>query len=138
MISGMLARVGLAVVAVAALAWLGVLLRDARLAGDARERAFSPGGQDPARLASVDRDLRRANLLNPATENDMVRARFALLARRPAHGIDLAESVLAREPENLDGWAVLLSAARGSDPARERRALAALTRLDPIDARRAR
>jgi hypothetical protein len=129
----MLARAAVASVAVAVLAWLAVMERDTRLAAHGAA-ALRPGTPASA-LPGAERDLRRAGLLNPDAEPDVNRA----LVRRVRGDSDGAEALIAgvvrREPENLVAWAVLGVLAREHDPAGYDRALAARSRLDPLNAR---
>jgi hypothetical protein len=128
------ARVGLAVVAVLVLAWLGVMERDLRL----RERgvaALRPGSSAAA-LAGAERDLRRSRLLNPDTAPDVDLALLHRARGDAAGALRAIEDVVRREPDNLGAWATLGLLARGLDDAAVARAAAARRRLDPINARR--
>jgi hypothetical protein len=124
------ARAAVAVVAVLALAWLGVMERNLRL--EARGAAVLRSHDDPRALARAETDLRRANLLNPGTGPDLSRALVRRAGGRTAASVALLEDVVRREPDNLTAWRVLglLS------PAAAGRALAAQRRLDPLNARR--
>jgi cytochrome c-type biogenesis protein CcmH/NrfG len=125
-----IARVALAVVAVVVLAWLGVMERNTRLQAQ---------GVGERNVARADADLRRAGFLNPDTAPELGRAFLyanrsgAEPARRAAA---VLEGVLRREPDNLRAWSGLLYATRGRDPVTARRAVAAMRRLDPLDAPR--
>jgi hypothetical protein len=130
------ARVVVGVVAVAVLAWLGVMERDTRLQASglaAARQLHMPGSFERA-----DADLRAARLLNPDTTPDLARAVVYQAAKRPEPAAALVEDILRREPENLRAWGLLLSIARDRDPAAARRALAAQHRLDPVNAFRRR
>jgi hypothetical protein len=124
----LLPRIGLAVVALVVLAWLGVLERDTRLQSQAA--AASRAGD----TATAEHKLRQARLLNPDTQPDVTRA--VILASHGLYGpaIRVLDGVVAREPQNLVAWANLLFVAKGHDPARFRRALASARRLDPLGA----
>jgi len=123
------ARAAVAVVAVLALAWLGVMERDLRrqLGG-----VHAAGARDFAR---ADADFRAARQLNPDTQPDLSRAFLYQRAGRRKEARALVEGVLAREPDNLAAWGLLYTFARGHDPAAVDRALAARRRLDPLSAR---
>ena len=129
----MVARVSVAVVALAVLGWLAVLERDTRLQA-AGVAALEPEAGAGA-LARGESDLRAARLLNPATEPDYYRA-LVLRARGDAEGARATiEDVLRREPDNLRAWATLALLAPGRDDAAVRRAREARLRLDPLNAR---
>ena len=113
------ARVAVAVVAVLALVWLGAMERSVRLQATGGEAA-----------------LRDARLLNPDTTPDVRRAFLYQGTGRPEEAAALLESVLRREPENLDAWGLLYAFTRERDPATARRALSARERLDPLGATR--
>jgi cellulose synthase operon protein C len=126
------ARAILAVVAVAALAWLGVLLRDARLAAPGSASATDRAAASEDAPGAID-GLRRALLLNPDSQLDVYRARLELAARRPQESLRTAEALVAREPENIDGWVQVWAAAVNTrDRARARAALAEIKRLNPL------
>jgi hypothetical protein len=122
------ARVTVVVVAVAVLAWLGVMERSTRLqaAGTA-----ATARQD---FASAESDFRAARFLNPDTTPDARRAFVYALSSRAGVGAALLEDVLRREPENRAVWGVLEEVTRETQPATARRARAALARLDPLNA----
>ncbi|HEY1358006.1 MAG TPA: hypothetical protein VGF21_06860 [Thermoleophilaceae bacterium] len=129
-----MARFLLALVAVLALAWTGVLLRDYERGHDPSTRAFNP------RLGARERDrelarVKDAQFLDPSSDWQLARAGAYLAGRRPAEARRLAEEIVRGEPENLGAWSVLLQATLGRDPARAREAKARLKRLDPLDFR---
>jgi tetratricopeptide (TPR) repeat protein len=122
-----------AVVAVLVVAWLGVMLRDARLQAGAVEaagRLEAPG--DAERAAA---DFRAARLLNPDTAPDVGLALLYQTEGRREQATALLEDVLEREPDNLTAWGLLYNVARTEDPATAQRAFDARRRLDPIRAR---
>ena len=126
----MAARAAVAVVAVLVLAWLGVMERNLRL--EERGAAALRSKGEPAVLARAETDLRRANLLNPATGPDLNRALVRRVRGRNEASVALLEDVLRREPDNLTAWRVLTLLS----PDAAGRALAAQRRLDPVNARR--
>ena len=126
----MIARAGVAVIAVLALAWLAVMERDVRL--EARGAAALRSKGEPAVLARAETDLRRANLLNPGTEPDLNRALVRRARGRRAQSVALLEDVLRREPANVVAWRVL----GVFSPDAAGRSRAAQRRLDPLNARR--
>lgn len=128
-------RACVAAVAVVVLAWLGVMERDVRLQ-DRAAAASRLSDVTPAELAHAETDLRRARLLNPDTTPDVARSAVVRLQGRERDALALLQDIARTEPENLLAWRLLGLYARGSDPALERRALAAQRRLDPVGAAR--
>ena len=126
----MVARVAVAIVAVLAIAWLGVMERDERMV----QRGVQASKQ--GERARAERSFRDARLLNPDSAPDVLRSFLYLGANRRAEAKALVEEVVRREPDNLTAWFVLFRISQGTDPALERRALAARRRLDPVNARR--
>ena len=129
-------RAAVAVVAVLAIAWLGVLERDTTL----QDRGVALSGRlsEPGNAARAERAFLAARRLNPDTTPDVGRAFLYLARERRPEAKALLEEVLRREPDNLTAWGVLYNVSRGHDPATARRALAAQARLDPLSARRQR
>jgi hypothetical protein len=127
------ARVAVAVVAVLVLGWLAVMERDLRLQ-DAGTAALRPGSPPAALVAAAD-DLRAARLLNPDPAPDVNLALVQRAQGEPRRALATIEDVVAREPDNLQAWAILAVLARGQDDGAVERALAARRRLDPLNAR---
>ena len=125
----MIARVAVAGVAVAVIAWLGVMERDARLLARADHAAQARD------YAAADRDLRDADTLSADTTADLRRAFLAQATRRGDEARALLEDVVRREPDNLTAWGLLLTFSREADPAAAERARAQIRRLDPLRAR---
>jgi hypothetical protein len=123
-------RAVVAVAAVVALGWLGVMERDLRL--EARGTAALRSKADPGVLARAETDLRRANLLNPGTGPDLSRALVRRARGRNQQSVALVEDLLRREPDNVLAWRVLALLSPGAAG----RSLAAQRRLDPLNARR--
>ena len=111
------------VVAVAVLAWLGVMERDVRL--EASGVAAAQRGD----VAAADAHFRAARLLNPDTLPDVRRAFLYRSGGRMEEAAGVLEDVLRREPDNLDAWGLLYVFTR------DERALEARRRLDPLGAR---
>jgi len=122
-----IARVAVALVAVLAIAWLVVLERDTRL--------FANGKSHTGDLARAQHDFKRARLLSPDTTPDLALSLLYQKHGDRSRALTAAESILRREPENLTAWAQLYSVGR-NDPATVRRVIAAVRRLDPLDAPR--
>jgi predicted Zn-dependent protease len=115
------------VVAAAALAWLGVMYRDAYL--QARGVAELRDGD----LAAAASDLRRARLLNPDAAPDVTRAVIYRARGDDRAAVALLADVVHREPDNLSAWSAMRLSATGTDPNAFRRSLMALQRLDPVN-----
>jgi len=128
-----IARVGVVLVALAALGWLGMSERAARL--EARGVAAAERLREPGAFARAERDLRVAARHNPDTSPELARAVLYAGAGRTGPAVALLASVARREPDNRAAWAALAALTRESDPAAARRARAALARLDPLGAR---
>jgi tetratricopeptide (TPR) repeat protein len=128
-----IARVLVALVAVVALAWLGVMERDARLLADGGAAAGRPGTAGD--LPRAESAFRRAGLLNPDTRPDVLEAAMQSRQGRNEQALARLEAVLRSEPDNLGAWSVLAAVGR-EDPAIARRVRAARARLDPVNARR--
>jgi hypothetical protein len=126
------ARACVALVAVALLAWLGVLERGTRLQAEG-VALLRPGAGD-GDLARAGEKLEAARLLNPDTAPDVSRALVHRARGDVSSAVALVEDVVRREPDNLRAWGVLLLLAEG-DEGVARRALAAQRRLDPLNAR---
>jgi len=124
-----IARVAVVGVAVAVIAWLGVMERDTRLLARADHAAQARD------YAAADRDLRDAGTLSADTTADLRRAFLAQATRRGDEARALLEDVVRREPDNLTAWGLLLTFSREADPAAAERARAQIRRLDPLRAR---
>jgi len=124
-----IARVAVVGVAVAVIAWLGVMERDTRLLARADHAAQARD------YAAADRDLRDADTLSADTTADLRRAFLAQATRRGDEARALLEDVVRREPDNLTAWGLLLTFSREADPAAAERARAQIRRLDPLRAR---
>jgi len=127
-----LARVGVAVVAVLVIGWLGLMERDVR--ADKRGTALSAEPSVPGYVARADAELRAAQRLNPDTEPELKRAFLYVGAGQPERAASIVEGIVRREPDNLAAWGALFNVARDRDPAAAERALDARRRLDPLHA----
>jgi hypothetical protein len=125
-----LSRIALALFAVLVIAWSAVLWRNENVGYDAADRIFGDPTMSDAEWADSLDALRSAELLDPSSKWRVSRA-TALLLRDPPAAARLAESVVDREPDNLEAWAVLYRATRGRDPGRASEALAQVRRLNP-------
>jgi hypothetical protein len=131
----MLPRVALALCAVLAVAWLGVLVRDREVGEEsAAPLLYQPNMSEARFQRYVDR-LGEATFLNPDPTVDIVRATYQLVRGHREVAAVEAERIVRREPQNLTGWSILYRATRGRDPAEAARAAAAIRRLNPLSSR---
>jgi predicted Zn-dependent protease len=128
----MLLRGAVVVVALLALAWLGVLYRDRRVGQDAADVVFYQPGLGQAEWERQMERMQDARLLDPDRYWDLTRARYFLLRDRPHEALRTAEDLVSDEPANIDAWIVVYKAGRQLDPRRARQALAEIRRLDPL------
>ena len=142
----MLARCALIVCAVVVLAWMLVGLHDAR---DLDRGSAQPKGdiadlitslKTPGQFAPRIALLRSARVLTPDTRADLVIAGDYQLRHGPgdlSYALRVAQSVVRREPQNLDAWIVVLKIQQFRfDHAGVQSALAQIRRLDPLAVRR--
>jgi predicted Zn-dependent protease len=123
----MIVRLLLIAVALTAGAWLAVQERAAR-ADDALTRLIF---ENKARSPEAERLLDRARTLNPDRRPDLLEA--VMRGRRGdlRGAVAILERVTRAEPENVEAWASLASAAARVDPALARRARARVRALSP-------
>jgi predicted Zn-dependent protease len=126
------ARISLLVIAVLALAWLGVLLRDQNVGQAASQRLAHNPRLAPAEVAREMKRLEDAELLNPDSSWQLSRGKHWLARKRPRRAVRVVESLLRSEPDNIDGWFIVYVATRPSDPRRAARARAEIKRLNPL------
>jgi tetratricopeptide (TPR) repeat protein len=123
------ARVAVAVVAVAALVWLAAMERSTRLQA---EGIAATARQEWDRAED---DFRAARLLNPDVAPDLRRSFVYQASSRPDRALAVLEDVVRREPDNRAAWGVIEEFTRERDPARSAAAREQLRRLDPLNAR---
>jgi hypothetical protein len=130
-----LARAGIAVLAVLIIGWLGVLLRDERVRQSANDRIFyTPSLRGPGLAHELDR-LQSARLLNPDPKAELQRAALLMQRGYPEQAARIAEAHVRREPASLDAWTLIAKAERRRDPARAAAAVAELRRRNPLAGR---
>ena len=124
----MAARILLLTAALVAGAWLAVQERAARAEQRLTEIAFlsraAPGPE-------ADALLRTDRRLNPDRRPDLFEAVIRGRQGRTADAIAILTRVTRAEPENIEAWGLLASAAARTDPALAARARAAARRLAP-------
>ena len=118
-------------VALLVLGWTAVLVRDRQVGNAASNELLHRAHLPPARAASEMRRLEDARLLNPDTTWDLDRAAAWVSLGRPRLAVRDLESLVRREPANLEAWRVLALISRGIDPTRHEQAIAQVRRLDP-------
>ena len=123
------ARIALAVVALSVLGWLVVQERNVRL----QDRGVAAAERH--NLPRAEEAFRASRRLNPDPLPDVRLAFLYQGSGRKEQARRILEDILAREPDNLSVWTLLLAFTRDSDPDVARRALAARSRLDPLNAR---
>jgi hypothetical protein len=131
MITSVLPRLALAVVAVLVVAGLGLMERNERLL--ARGQAAVDGPLGPREAARAASDLRAARLLNPDTTPELQLARLHAGQGRRDQAVALTRDVIGREPDNLLAWSLLLFLVGDDDPAAERQAQAEIRRLNALE-----
>ena len=127
----MLARIAVAVIAIAAVGWLAVQQRDARL----YDRGIAAAGKlnNPKTIARAESDLEGARRLTPDRTPDVGRAVTLWITGRSPQARSLLEDVVASEPDNLSAWTALGWVNAGKDRALTRRVTAENRRLDPLN-----
>jgi hypothetical protein len=126
-----LARIAVAVIAIAAVGWLAVLERDARH----YDRGIAAAGRldDPKTIARAESDFKSARLLTPDRAPDVGRALTLWITGRAAPARTVLEDVVASEPDNLSAWTALGWVNAGADRALTQRVAAENRRLDPLN-----
>jgi predicted Zn-dependent protease len=124
-----LARAAVVAVALLALAYLAVGLRNVVLA-ERGERIAALPEPGAAQVDEAEDLLERARLLDPDTRPLLVEGSL-LAARGSDEGRALLERAVEREPDNVLAWSVLAEAMREVDPARSREAQARMRELSP-------
>src|SRR4051795_12047755 len=125
----MLARAVLLVAALAAGGWLAVQERAARAERELTHLAFETKGPiDAAKARSLLATDRR---LNPDRRPDPFAGVLLPREGQPRAAIAALRRAVAAEPENVEAWALLASAAARLDPGRAARARARFQALAP-------
>ncbi len=142
MMSTVIVRTALALVAVVALGWLAASYRDAQRQQQAESilrprlaRYLATGrlpSGDRAQLDRVADLIDDARLLNPDRTLDLDAGSVELLSGRPAAARRTFERFARSEPDNLQAWLALQIATARSDPRRAREALRRAAEVDPL------
>jgi predicted Zn-dependent protease len=126
----LLARAAAVSLAVVVCAWFALGIRQA---DDTNTAASIVGGASTLSAqqgAHADSVLRAAGTLNPDSQVDLLRGAVALREHQQQRAARILESVVAREPMNVEAWALLAQAAFGNGPL-VNEALAHIGLLDP-------
>jgi cytochrome c-type biogenesis protein CcmH/NrfG len=127
----MIARVTLAVCALAVAAWLGVSLRSAHYLDQATKIAVRNSlSRTRPQLGPISRSLHKAERFSPDTRPQVLLADADLAAHRPERAIERIRPVLREEPQNIEAWFVLVLAGHQRNDARL--AAAAQRRIDKL------
>jgi cytochrome c-type biogenesis protein CcmH/NrfG len=127
-------RATVLLVAVLAIAWLGVSYGNARVIRNAQIVAADPHAT-AAQIESTLRKVRSPRTLDPSkTESLSYAAALEIKAGRLDQATQLYEQIVRKEPDTPEAWLVLSELTRKSDPARSAEARAQLHRLDPLGA----
>jgi hypothetical protein len=118
-------RIVLIVAALLAGAWLVTQARAARAEDQLTKIAFEDGRGDTASLLAADR------LLNPDRRPDLFEGVILGRAGDDRGAVAAIQRVTTAEPENIEAWGLLASAAKRTDPRLAARAAAAARRLAP-------
>jgi len=121
-------RIGLAVVAAAAIVWLALGFRASRFEARGIDLATRP---KPLVAPSL-RALIDAEANNADSRPILLKGELFIFAGQPRRAIAPLEEVVRREPENFEGWRLLANAAAASgDKGLAARAGAHATALSP-------
>ena len=132
----MIQRALVLLVALLAIAWLGVSYGNAGRIRDA-ETVAGDRQATPQEIDAAIRDLRRSRPLDPSNDAEALsyEASLNIRAGRTEEGLALLERVVRIEPDTAEAWFLIAQLTQQSDPARAAEARAQLRRLDPRAAR---
>ena len=118
-------RIILIVAALLAGGWLATQVRAARAENELTKIAFENGRGDSAALLDADR------LLNPDRRPDLFEG--VILGREGDFrgAVEAIQRVTTAEPQNIEAWGLLASAAKRTDPRLAAEAAATARRLAP-------
>jgi predicted Zn-dependent protease len=123
-------RLTVAVLAIAAIAWLALGYRSTVLSERGARLAERPD-QTAAQVREAESTLKDARFLNPDTRPLFVEGFLLATHGRYEEGLELLEQGVRREPDNVVGWGILAQATARRDPARSREARIQIARLSP-------
>jgi len=120
-------RAALAVLAVAAVAWLGAGISASRAQDDLGRLVATTARPDRADLERADELRRKAERWVPGRRPSLLEATLRLKGDDRAGAARLLEAVVADEPENAEAWLLLAQASED----REAQAMARVRALAP-------
>jgi predicted Zn-dependent protease len=126
-----IARAAALVLALAACAWFGLGVVQARDIDRATTIIAGPVPLSPAEAAHAGSLVHTAATLDPDSDIQLLRAELAADQGHTASAIAQLRSVVASEPENLDAWVALAQLALHRDRALLTRAAIQVDHLDP-------
>ncbi|MGI8512789.1 MAG: hypothetical protein ACR2NH_09200 [Solirubrobacteraceae bacterium] len=133
----MVSRAVLLGLAIILAGWMAVGIRSAHREEVARHSTLLADPALPQRaIAGAHRTFARAGELNPDSAPELDRASYDIRTRHPQDAIGVLQDVVAREPENINAWALLAQASGRSNPALTARARVRIHALSPLGARR--
>jgi cytochrome c-type biogenesis protein CcmH/NrfG len=128
-----LQRAAVLVIAVLAIAWLGVSYGNARVIRHAQVAAADPDAT-PAAIEAALREVRGDRPLDPSkTESLSYEAALEIRAGRLVEARRVYEEIVRLEPDTPEAWVVLSKLTEKSDPARSAEAAAQARRLNPLE-----
>ena len=125
-----MSRALVSIVAVLAIAWFAVSVRQAHDTDLATSIITGPAPVAPAQARRAATLLHDAKQLNPDTAVDLLRAQLALRLGQPARARAIALSVTRSEPQNLQAW-LAYGTSSANDPPAFQLALARARQLAP-------
>ena len=132
-----LTAAALLVASALAIAWCAGALRSATVYEEAVETAarLQLGQGERGDVERATEAIERSRSFGPDTREKRAQALLLLATGRPRQAAELAEMVVAKEPDNLDAWGILFQATRRVDPDRSREALRRARELNPLAGR---
>jgi Flp pilus assembly protein TadD len=125
------ARIALGLVALLLAAWLAVEAIGADAETEVRSIAFAGTAPSAAARARADTLLTRVERLNPDQRPELYRAVLQAREGDRRGALRTLQAATRAEPQNLEAWALLASAARGYDAPLAARATARARELAP-------
>jgi predicted Zn-dependent protease len=126
-----IARVLCVLIAVVACAWFVLGIRQANDLSAAQSIVNSSSRPTPAQAARATSLLKRAGTLNPDASVQITQAQLLIEDSELSAARGVLAPVVAREPDNVQVWAVFARAAYGTEQAQT--AINALVKLDPLE-----
>ena len=126
-------RVTLIAVALAVALWSAIGFRDAKLLDQGRDRALLVTSHtSAAQVRDIDRELKRAEWLNPDVLPIMYRGGMRLISGHPRAALPFLERAVSRAPQDLTSNVLLYRALSAVDPRRAKQQARRIHDLSPI------